>query len=165
LKQASLLAVLLSCRGDGGSAAPLRLRATVVRPQPDTIRFSTPAVARQCIGGRGTLLEGAVIEGSGVLVLLRHADSLAAGTYPLTPLGDSTTVPGANVAARFLVSDVSHGFALDSGSVEVGGSAAAGWDARISGRGLEGVVRHTLDASFDGVPHPAPGDTVTCGFQ
>jgi hypothetical protein len=100
-----------------------------------------------------------------VLVLLRHADSLVAGTYLLTPLGDSTTVPGAHAAARYIVSDVSHGFALDSGSVELGGSAGAGWDARVSGRGLEGVVRQDLDATFAGVPHPTAGDSVICGFQ
>lgn len=122
-------------------------------------------MARRCAGGGGTLLEAAAIEGPGVLVLLRHADSLVAGIYPLTPLGDSTTVPGANAAARYVVSEVSHGFALDSGSVEVSGSAGAGWDARVAGGGLEGVVRLALDATFAGVRHPAAGDTVTCAFQ
>lgn len=164
MKRAALLVFIVSCNGDADSDA-VRLQATIIRAHPDTVRFSAPAVARACAGGRATLLEGASLQGPGVLVLLRHGDSLTAGAYPLTALGDSTTIPGAHVAARYILGDVPHGFALDSGTIDLEGNAAEGWDARVRGRGLEGTVRLGLEATFTGVPAAPAGDSVACAFQ
>jgi len=141
----------------------VRLRAMVIRPDPDTIRFSSGAIARHCFGASATVLEAASMSGSGVLVMLRHDGRLTADTFALTALGDSTTIPGAHVAARYVVPDVAHGFALDSGSVVVHGNAESAISARVTGRGLEGTVRLLLDAEFSGVPF-AP-DSASCRFE
>lgn len=155
----------------GGDDAPLRLRATVVHPPPssavppDTIRFAVPAVAHRCGDGRSLLLEGAGERGNGVLVLLRFGDSLAPGVFPLTALGDSQTPRGAAVAVRYMVRDVAHGFALDSGAVELlesrGGRDSVA--ARVGGAGLENAVRATLEAEYTAVPVAA--DTVSCRYR
>lgn len=109
------------------------------------------------------LLEGVSERGYGALVLLRYGDSLIAGTYPLLATGDS--LPRAHVAARYLTGEVPHGFALDSGGVDVSVRADRRLDARVTGTGLEGTVRLELDAEYRGVALPAPGDTVACDPQ
>jgi hypothetical protein len=134
----------------------------VVRAQRDTVRFATPAVARPCRGGRSLLLEGASELGQGVLVLIRYGDALDAGPYPLLLLGDSISPRGADVAVRYVTGEQSHGFALDSGTVELRpGRDSVG--ARVLGTGLEGRARVALDAEYSGLPFAA--DSVPCGFQ
>jgi hypothetical protein len=153
---------VLAC-GDAPAEPPVRLRARVIRPESDTTRFATGAVARPCRGAMpATLLEGAATDGAGVLLLLRHGDALAPATYPLTALGDSTTAPGAQAAARYVVGDVAHGFALDSGTVAVTRDDAT-ITARVAGRGLEGAVRLGLEAEFEAVPFGA--DSAACRLQ
>ena len=153
--------------GGGGGAAgdePPRLRATVVRPEPDTIHFSAPAAALSCSDGRSLLLQGAGEHGNGVLVRLRYSDSLGSGAFPLIALGDSVTPRGANVGVRYMKGDVAHGLALDSGGVDLTASGDA-LAARVRGSGLESGVRVAVDAAFAGVPLPSSGDTVPCRFQ
>ncbi|HEV8305538.1 MAG TPA: hypothetical protein VGQ25_11285 [Gemmatimonadales bacterium] len=153
-------------REDG--AEPARLHVTVVRPlapaspAPDTIRFAVPALARRCRDGRSLLLEGTGERGEGGLVLLRYGDTLAAGSFPLLLLGDSTTPRGAAVAVRYLRGDVAHGVALDSGAVELHANRDS-VGARVRGTGLEGGVRVGVDAEYAGVRFTA--DTVPCGFE
>ncbi|HEV8264311.1 MAG TPA: hypothetical protein VGQ06_05125 [Gemmatimonadales bacterium] len=155
----------------GGDHAPLRLRATVVHPPPssavppDTIRFAVPAVAHRCGHGRSLLLEGAGERGNGVLVLLRYGDSLTPGVFPVIALGDSLTLRGAAVAVRYMIRDVAHGLALDSGTVELRDLRGArdSVAARVGGAGLESAVRVTLEAEYAAVPFAA--DTVPCRYR
>ncbi|MGH7607327.1 MAG: hypothetical protein ACREME_08310 [Gemmatimonadales bacterium] len=159
-----MLLVLAACSAEP-ARDPIRLRATVVRPPADTMHFTSPALARRCAGGEAILLEAADPHGYGILVLLRHGDSLATGSYPLIALGDSITPRGAQVSARYVAGDAPHGFALDSGGVDVEVRAGHGIDARVMGRGLEGAARLRLEAQYTAVPFPATGDAVACGFQ
>jgi hypothetical protein len=133
----------------------------VVRAQRDTVRFATPAVARPCRGGRSLLLEGASELGQGVLVLVRFGDSLDSGTIPLVLLGDTITPRGADVAVRYMMEDASHGFALDSGGVELRPTRDS-VGARVHGTGLENGMPMALEAEYAAVPFAA--DTVPCGF-
>lgn len=151
-----------ACGGRGAGDEPLRLRATVVHPAPDTIRFAVPAAAQRCGDGRSLLLEGAGERGNGVLVVLRYGDSIALGSFPLLALGDSLTPRGAAVAVRYMKGDVAHGLALDSGAVDLT-AARDSLAARVRGSGLEGAVRIALDAAFTGLPLAT--DTVPCRFQ
>ena len=152
---------------DGGATASTdtgRLQATVIRPQRDTSRFALSAAARSCAGGRSLLLQAADERGNGVLVLLRYGDSLTAGRFPLIAIGDSLTPRGANVATRYMKGDVAHGVALDSGAVDL--TAARGTlGARVRGSGLEGAVRVAVEATYDDLRRPAPGDTIPCRFM
>lgn len=163
-----LLALGAACGPAAGpeGGEPARLHATVVRPAsrppaPDTVRFAVPALARRCGDGRSVLIEGASERGNGVLVLLRYGDSLAGGTYPVVTLGDSITPRGASVAVRYMMRDVAHGVALDTGAVDLEAMDSLG--ARVGGSGLDGAVRVVLTAEFVGVPFAA--DTVSCRFQ
>jgi hypothetical protein len=155
-----LLALAAACGGE----APPTLRATVVRPQQDTIRFTVPAAARGCSGGRALLLEGVDERGDGVLVRLRYGDSLSAGPVPLIALGDSVTTRGANVAVRYMKGDVAHGLALDSGAIDLTATRGA-LAARVRGSGLEGGGRVALEAAYTDVALPRSADTIPCRFQ
>jgi hypothetical protein len=134
----------------------------VVRSDHDTIRWATPAVARPCRDGRSLLLEAASERGDGVLVLVRYGDTLDAGPFPLLLLGDSLSPRGAAVAVRYMTDDVSHGFTLDSGVVELRPARDA-LGARVHGTGVESAVRVELDATYADVRLAA--DSVPCGFQ
>ena len=150
MKRVVVVVVGVACGGgtEAGSTEPLRLRATIRQPYGDTVRFAVPAVARRCADGRSVLLEGAGERGDGVLVLLRAAEP--SGSFSLLTFGDSTTPRGARVAVRFMTREVAHGFALDSGVVEVTVRGAA-LDARVRGAGLDGATRVSLDADYTGV--------------
>lgn len=126
--------------------------------------FALGAAARGCSGGRALLLQAADERGNGVLVQLRFGDSLVAGRFPLIALGDSITPRGANVATRYMKGDIAHGFALDSGAVDLTAAGSA-LSARVRGSGLEGAVRVAVEATFDDLPRPAPGDTVPCRYM
>jgi hypothetical protein len=136
----------------------------VARPHADTIAFAVPAAAQQCTGRRAILLQAADERGSGVLALLRYGDSLTTGPFPLLALGDSLTPRGANVAVRYMKGDVAGGVSLDSGAVELT-ATRDGLTARVRGSGLEVGLRVAVDATFEGVPRPAAGDTVPCGYM
>jgi hypothetical protein len=96
--------------------------------------------------------------------MVRYGDSLTAGRFPLIAIGDSLTPRGANAATRYMKGDVAHGVALDSGAVDLTAAGAA-LGARVRGSGLEGSVRVAVEATYDGVPRPTPGDTVPCRFM
>lgn len=147
-----------------GVDEPTRLRAAVMPPHSDTLRFAVPANAHQCSGGRAVLLEAGDQHGNGMLALLRYGDSLRLGPIPLIALGDSLTPRGSNVGVRYMKADVAYGVSLDSGGVEV---TAAGdvISARVRGSGLESGTRVAVDAVYGGVPRPAADDTVPCRYQ
>jgi len=142
-----------------------RVRARVAPPHRDTIRFDAPARAKRCSGGpgrAGLLLQGSS-EGNGVVVWLRGsgADSLAGGPWPLLQRGDTVSPHGATVGVRYMMSDVAHGLALDSGAVEVrqtGGAITL--IARGTGMETMAAGRVALEASFDAVPLET--DTLSC---
>lgn len=159
-----IVALGVACGGGGTAAGEPRLQATVVRPDPDTIRFAVPVAAHHCTGGRALLLQAADERGNGVLVLLRYGDSLAVGPVPLIALGDSLTPRGANVAVRYMKGDVAHGVSLDSGGIDMTATGAA-LAGRIHGSGHETGFRIGVDAAYSGVPRPSPGDTVPCGYS
>jgi hypothetical protein len=94
------------------------------------------------------------------VVWLRTPDSLMAGTWQLLQRGDTVSPRGATVGARFIVGDVAHGVALDSGTVAVGRADGA-FSVTASGTGFEvGAGRVALEASFEAVP--VGPDTVPC---
>lgn len=111
-------------------------------------------------GKGGLVVQGAAGQ-SGVIVWLRYRDSLTSGAWPLVQRGDTVAARGAVVGARFLVTDLAHGVALDSGGVRV---SKTGRDLTIvvRGSGLEalGASRAGLEATFDAVP--LGEDTVMC---
>jgi hypothetical protein len=152
---------LLTCCSGGTESPPQRLGATVIRPPKDTVGFALPATAHHCDDGLSLLLEAATPLGNGVLVRLRHGDSLISAAYPVIAPGDYST-RGAQVAVRYMLRDVAHAFAVDSGSVEVQLTRRA-LDARVRGSGLDGFVRTPVTAEFKGVPLAA--DTVPCRYQ
>jgi len=123
-----------------------------------------PAAAHLCNDGRALLLEAADHRGNGMLVLLRYGDSLRPGPIPVIALGDSLTPRGANVAVRYMKTDVAYGLSVDSGSVDV---TAAGdvIAAHVRGSGLEGGTRVVVDAVYGGVARPTADDTVPCRYQ
>lgn len=142
---------------------PLRLEVTVAFPPRDTIRFALPAATRRCTDGRSLLLEGVSPQGTGVLVRLHHGDSLIAGPYTITAPGDSITVPGAQVAVRYLIREVPHGFAIDSGSVQVERRGDA-ITTHIVGSGIENAIRQHAWVDFRDLPSAPPTDTVPCRY-
>jgi hypothetical protein len=161
----TILALAFACRGGGtGVDEPARLRATLIPPHSDTLRFAVPAAAHLCNGRSALLLEAADHHGNGMLALLRYGDSLRPGPISVIALGDSLTPRGANVAVRYMKSDVAYGLSVDSGSVEVteAGEVIA---ARVRGSGLEGGVRVVVDAVYGGVPRPGADDTVPCQYR
>ncbi len=100
----------------------------------------------------------------GVLARLHYGDSLIAGAYAITAPGDSITVPGAQVAVRYLVREVTHGFAVDSGAVQVQRNAGV-ISAHIEGSGLEFAIRTPAWIDFRDVPLAPPADTVPCKYE
>jgi len=160
--------VALALLGGACGRAPERVgrvRALVAPPHRDTIRFEAPARAKRCSGGTGKaglLLQGSS-EGNGVVLWLRGsgADSLAGGPWPLLQRGDTVSPRGASVGVRYMMNEVAHGLALDSGAVEVRGTGGV-ISVVARGTGLETMAagRVALEASFDAVPLEA--DTVSC---
>ena len=153
-------AALAACR----AATPEgTARASVARPQLDTVRFGATASAYRCRDGRGLLLE-AVSDGNGILVWLRSGDSVAGGDYDILGVRDTVTPRGAFVSARYMTGDVAHGFSLDSGTVSLWDSAGR-LGAGVRGAGLEvpGALRPFLAADFMGLS--APADSAPCEPQ
>ncbi len=138
------------------------LDATVAFPPRDTIRFSLPATIRRCTDGRSILLEAVSPEGNGVLVLLHFRDSLVSASYPAVAPGD-TTAPGAVVAVRYLMRDVSRGFYFDTGAVQLRREARQ-LAGQIQGSGIENGIRTPTRIEYRDVPLPLQTDTVSCAF-
>jgi hypothetical protein len=99
-----------------------------------------------------------------VLVWLRASDSLLSGTWPLLQRGDTVSPRGATVGIRFMLGEVAHGVALDSGTVTVT-EAVGRVSLAVHGAGLAVAAagRVTAEATFDAVPVGA--DTASCRFQ
>jgi hypothetical protein len=116
----------------------------------------------RCAGENSILLEAASPEGSGVLLRVRYRDSLVSGSYPVTMPGDTGAGPAAIVAVRYFVREASHGFVLDSGTVNVerrGGNVGA----HIKGSGIENGIHTPARIEYRDVPLRT--DTVTCAYQ
>jgi hypothetical protein len=154
--------VLLTTSCRRGDQAP-NLDATVASPHQDTVRFSVSATTHRCTDGRAMLLEAVSPEGNGVLVRLQYRDSLVNATYPVVVPGD-TTAPGAVVAVRYLLRDVTHAFFFDTGAVEVHRERKA-LSGRADGSGIENAVRTHTHFQYHDVPLPAHTDTVPCSFR
>jgi hypothetical protein len=118
---------------------------------------------RRCTDPRTVLLEAVSPEGNGVLLRFHFRDSLMTASYPVVVPGD-TTAPGAVVAVRYLIRDVSHAFTFDSGAVEIRreGKKVSG---RADGSGIENAVRTPTHIQYHDVALPVRTDTVPCAFQ
>ncbi len=155
------LLFLLAC-GNDEPEQPLLLQAMVAFPPQDTILLDLPATTRPCGDGRSLVFEALSPEGSGVLLRLRYSGSLIPDSLPIVVPGDTAAVPAATVAIRYFVHDTPHGYALDSGSVQVrrtGDKIAA----RAQGTGLENAIRIPARVEFRDVP--IGRDTVPCSYQ
>lgn len=140
------------------------MRALVIRAPKDTVRFTAPALASLCVGGigHGVLLRGSS-GGNGAIVWLRTADSLAPGAriWPLLQRGDTVSSRGATVGVRFMLGDIAHGVALDSGDVTVSTlRPAVTLTVRGAGLAVAAAGRVTAEVAFDAVPIVT--DTVSC---
>ena len=118
---------------------------------------------RRCTDPRTVLLEAVSPEGSGVLMRLHFRDSLVTASYPVVVPGD-TTAPGAVVAVRYLIRDVSHAFTFDSGAVEIRRDRKK-VSGRADGAGIENAIRTPSHIQFSDVTLPQASDTVPCAFQ
>ena len=153
-----------ACRREPDVPAWLRVRVT--RPPKDTVVFEAAASARRCgpppPGSGGLVLQGAS-GGNGALLWLRFppSDSLASGEWPMLQRADTGARRGAVVGVRFMLGEVAHGAALDSGAVSLT-RAGQRLSVRARGVGLEvaGAGRVAVDASFEAVP--LGDDTVPC---
>lgn len=160
-----MAALSVACGGAPAHQTAAVVRALVTRPPKDTVRFTAPAIASQCVGGtgRGLLVRGS-IGGNGAILWLRTPDTLAAGTWPLLQRGDTVSPRGATVGVRFMVGDVAHGVALDSGEVTVSVlRPAVTLVARGAGLAVAAAGRVAAEVAFDAVPVGA--DTVSCRSQ
>jgi hypothetical protein len=156
----ALLALGAACGRE--TTAPRTLRALLVRPPHDTVRFAARASAHRCARGRGILVLG-VRGGNGALLWVRSRDSLD-GDYPLLARGDSTTVSGAMVSLRFMVGTDARGVTLDSGAVTLTrllGAVAA----RVEGSGLDPVSGVRVGVRLRLVAAPLDPDTVSCDIR
>ena len=141
------------------------MRALVTRPPKDTVRFTALAVASQCVGGTGHgLLVRGSSGGNGAILWLRTPDTLAAGKWPLLQRGDTVSSRGATVGVRFMMGDVAHGVALDSGEVTVTAlRPSVTVVVRGAGLAVSAAGRVAAEVAFDAVPVGA--DTVSCRFR
>ena len=138
------------------------MRALVTRLGHDTVRFAAPATASRCARAGGIVLQG-VTGGNGALAWLRTPDSVAGGSWPLLQRGDTVSPRGATIAIRWVVGDIAHGAAFDSGTVAVT-RTARDVTVRASGTGMEASIgRVALQATFAAVP--VGSDTVTCASR
>ena len=157
--------MLAACTGreSDDEAQPLLLNATVVFPPHDTVRFALPARMHRCTEPRTLIIEAIGPEGSGVLVRLHYADSLVSRSYRVVPPGD-TSAPGAVVAVRYLLREAAHGFAFDSGTVQVRrrGDKIGG---HIQGSGIENAIRTPTRIDYHDVALPEASDTISCAYQ
>ena len=150
---------LLAGCGRGDQQA-VQLRATVTRPPRDTAHVALPATFRRCPDSRSILIEAITPRGDGVLTLLRYGDTLASKTYSIINPTDKSAL-GAAIAIRYMVRDMPHLLALDTGSVSV--TLAGGrLSARAQGSGIENAVRTRAAIEYAGVAEGTPGDSTSC---
>jgi hypothetical protein len=109
------------------------------------------------------LLEAVSPEGNGVLVRLHYRDTLVSASYPVVVPGD-TAAPGAVVAVRYLIRDMTHAFSFDSGAVQVRRERDK-ISGRADGTGTESGIRTPTHIQYHDVALPPPTDTVPCTFQ
>ena len=147
-----LLGWATACGPDGARTGTGRLRATVVAPGRDTVRFTAPATARPCAADAGIVLEG-LESGSGVLLWLRPAgDSALAGRYGFPVPGDTIPRRHAGVGVRYVFGAAAYGVTLDSGEVAVRQTnGAMTVEARGAGLQLPGATRAFVEAGFESV--------------
>jgi hypothetical protein len=157
---AALLLVLACCKS--AAEERRRFKATVVHPPRDTIRFTSPAKAQSCDDRGSLLLEAVSIEGNGMLVRVRWGSTRDSSAYPVITPSDVSTVRGATVAVRYMIRQVSHTFALDSGAVSLRQSGRT-LSAHIEGWGFDNAVRTTAAADYADVP--LEDDVVPCRSQ
>ena len=152
--------LVTSC--SGSVEEPIRLQGMVAFPPKDTVRFALPATMHGCSDRQSVLLQGLSPQGNGVLARLRFRDSLTSGLYRITSLGDTVTAPSANAAVRYVLRDVPHAFAFDTGSAQL----RRDWTSvglRVTGSGIENAIRTPARIEFHDVPIAT--DTVSCGYQ
>lgn len=155
---------MVGCHGTRDDVQQPRLMDAIIAfPPRDTARLSLPVTTHGCANRRMLLIEAIIPEGTGVLVRLQYRDSLVPGSYKIALPGD-TTAPGAVVAVRYLLRDVSHGFSFDSGAVELTreGQRIGG---HIRGTGIESGIRTPSRIDFHDVPLPSQTDTVSCALE
>jgi hypothetical protein len=154
------LLIATSC--SGGAEDPIRVQGMVAFPPKDTVHFALPATMHHCTDRRSILLQGFDPQGNGVIARLRFRDSLTSGPYPITSLGDTITAPSANAALRYMLRDVPHEFAFDTGSAQVrrDGSSIG---VRVTGSGIENAIRTPARIEFRDVP--MANETVSCNYQ
>jgi len=153
-----------ACGRAAGLPEPGTVRAVLVRPPHDTVRFTAPAVAHRCGRGAGVLVEG-IVGGNGVLLWARSGDSSVIGDFPPITRGDSTTPRGAMASFRFMLGEDARGVTFDSGSVMLTRSdGRQALEAQVRGSGLEPVAgqRVRLEATFAAVPLAPASDTASC---
>jgi len=150
---------LLAGCGRGDQQA-VQLRALVTRPPRDTARVTLPATFRRCPDKRSILIEAITPRGDGVLTLLRYGDTLASKTYSIINPTDQSAL-GAAIAIRYMVRDLPHLLALDSGSVALT-LANNRISARAEGSGIENAVRTRATIDYTDVTEGAPGDSASC---
>jgi hypothetical protein len=143
-------------------------RARIIRLPKDTVQFTVPATASRCARGGGVVLQGSS-GASGAIVWLRTPDSVVSAPpprsppWPLLQRGDTVSPRGVTVAVRFLLNEIAHGVAMDSGTVAVTRTANA-LTVRASGSGLEASIgKVALDVSFDAVR--LGSDTASCATR
>jgi hypothetical protein len=117
----------------------------------------------RCTDPRTVLLEAVSPEGNGVLVRLHYRDTLVSASYPVVVPGD-TTAPGAVVAVRYLIRDMTRAFSFDSGAVRVRRNRNK-VSGRIDGSGIENAIRTPTHVEYHDIALPAPTDTVPCAFR
>jgi len=152
--------LVTSC--SGSVEEPIRLQGMVAFPPKDTVRFALPATMHRCSDRRSILLQGLSPQGNGVLARLRFRDSLTSGLYRITALGDTVTTPSANAAVRYVLRDVPHTFAFDTGSAQLRRDGTS-VGLRVTGSGIENAIRTPARIEFHDVPIAT--DTVSCGYQ
>jgi hypothetical protein len=100
----------------------------------------------RCEDRRSLLLQAISPEGSGFTVRLRYGDSLAFGAYAITAMND-TTEHIALAAVRYLVHQVVHMFALDTGTVDLRRHAGK-ISAHVEGHGVENAALVSTIADY-----------------
>ena len=106
------------------------------------------------------MIEAITPRGDGVLTLLRYGDTLASKTYSIINPTDQSAL-GAAIAIRYMVRDLPHLLALDSGSVALT-LANNRISAKALGSGIENAVRTRATIDYTDVAEGTPGDSASC---
>jgi hypothetical protein len=159
---APILSVLAACGSGELAPPPLRLRATIAFPPKDTIALALSAEAHWCSDARSLLVASLSPEGSGAMIRVRYRDRLTSAAFPIVLPTDTGAVPAAVVGLRFFVGDTPHGYALDSGRVQVRRGADTIWLSG-TGVGVENAIR--IRASLESQAVVIGADSVACNYS